>query len=96
MNSFQERYGNITLWEFNERRKEFKREYEYLKTTPNYREQIREFKDFIYGLTMAEYKKDKMWEFLNDDLGDMGMYEFTRGVYSGWFGGGLDNPNKKL
>ena len=32
---------------------------------------------------MAEYKRDKIWEYLNDDLTDIGLYEFIMGVYSG-------------
>lgn len=83
MNSFQERYGNITLWEFNKRKREFKREYEYLKKLPNYRDEIRSYKEFIYSLDMAEYKRDKIWEYLNDDLTEIGLYEFVRGVYTG-------------
>ena len=82
-NSFQQKYGDITLWEFNKRKREFKKEYKYIRTQKNYREETRAYREFIYGLKMAEYKRDKIWEYLNDDLTDIGLYEFIMGVYTG-------------
>ena len=82
-NSFQQKYGDITLWEFNMRKREFKREYKYIRTQPNYREETRAYKEFIYGLKMTEYKKDKIWEYLNDDISEKKLSEFIVGVYSG-------------
>lgn len=93
-NVFQNKYGNITLWEFNNRRQEFKKEYKYIRTLKNYREQTIAYKEFIYGLKMAEYKRDKIWEYLNDDLTDIGLYEFITGVYSGR-GGKSDFAKKR-
>lgn len=46
----------------------FKRQYMEL-LTPFFNEvKIRECKDYIYSLKFAEWKKDIIWEFLNDDI----------------------------
>ena len=86
MNSFQKQFGDITLMEFTQRKEEFKELYERLWLPP-YRSTpaVKEFKTFIYSLEMAEYKKDKMWEYLNEDITGDQLEHFTNGVYSGWF-----------
>lgn len=83
---FEELYSNITLQEFNNNLEEFKREYDKVKKQNYIKLQlIRRWKNWIYSLKMAEYKKDKIWEYLNDDIDKEYFNHFVDAVYKGWF-----------
>ena len=83
---FEELYSNITLQEFNNNLEEFTREYDKVKKASYVRLQlIRKWKDWIYSLNMAEYKKDRIWEYLNDDIDREYFNHFVEAVYKGWF-----------
>lgn len=41
------------------------------------RKMIIEYKTFIYSYQVAEWKKDKVWEFLNGDIEDIVFYEIA-------------------
>ena len=94
MNSFQLKYGNITLYDFNNRKEEFKEEYLYLRNSKSIK--LREFRDFIYSLQMSEYKKDKIWEYLNNDISSMDFSSFVDGVYTGRRGKSAFYKNKRI
>lgn len=81
---FKELYKNITLMDFYKRMDMFKREYNKIRTNQYIRlGLIREWRSFIYSLDMELYKKDKIWEFLNDDISARDFSKFIRGVYYG-------------
>lgn len=75
------KYKDITLLDFLEVKEAFKKEFDTITT----REIIKEWRDFIYSLDMAEYKKDRMWEYLNGDMQPEDFTHFVIGVHKGWF-----------
>lgn len=81
-----EQYRGITLQEFYDNRDFFKKEYQKLRKPPYYRlQQLREFKNFIYLLDMRLYIRDRIWEYLNDDISEEYFGKFVEGVYKGQF-----------
>ena len=78
---FEELYKDISLLEFDRKKTIFKREYKRVQS-PIVK---RKWKNYIYSLKMAEYKKEKIWEYLNDDLKDDYFEHFVEGVHKGWF-----------
>lgn len=78
---FEILYKNITLLEFKEKKEIFKREFKKAKT-PIVK---RRWKKLIFNLKMADYKKEKIWEYLNDDMSKGAFDYFVDAVHKGWF-----------
>lgn len=77
----KEQYKNISLLEFSELEDMFKQEFELIGEIAT----KRIWKEFIYSLNMAEYKRDRIWEFLNEDITKEYFDNFVIGVHKGWF-----------
>lgn len=74
----KELYSNITFEDFVINREMFKREYD--KVVANV--EVREFKDYIYSLQTSMKKKDRMWEYLNNDINSK---ELIDSLYRGFY-----------
>ena len=77
----EELYKNITLLEFNKLEEMFYNKYNGIKTPIN----KRRFKKLIFSFHMADYKKEKIWEYLNNDLEKNDFDYFVEAVHKGWF-----------
>ena len=83
---FKELYSNITLKEFYDNIDMFKSEYDKIKQSSYVKlHEMREWKNWVYSLKMAEYKRDKIWEFLNNDLTKEEFEHFVIAVHKNWF-----------
>lgn len=78
---FEEIYEDITLLEFSNLERMFKEEFGKIDD-PILK---RRWKRFIFNFKMAEYKREKIWEYLNDDIGEEYFNHFVEGVHKGWF-----------
>lgn len=74
----RELYSNITFEDFVINRDVFKREYD--KVIAN--SEVREFRDYIYSLKTTMKKKDRMWEYLNNDIN---AKELIDSLYRGFY-----------
>lgn len=77
----EEKQKDITLLEFNILKIIIKREFDDV----NSQKEKRQWKKYIFSLHMADYKKEKIWEYLNDDIEDEYFEHFVEAVHKGWF-----------
>ena len=75
----EELYKDISLLEFDRKKAMFKAEYEKVQS-PIIK---RRWKKFIFSLDMVEYKREKMWEYLNGDLRDDYFEHFVEFAHKG-------------
>lgn len=78
---FEKLYKNITLLEFNEKKEMFRDQYE--KVTSS--QVKRRWKKFIFSFNMADYKRERIWEYLNGDIEKNYFESFVDAVHKGWF-----------
>ena len=78
---FEELYKDITLLKFNQIEKDFKEQFSKVRN-PIIK---RRWKKLIFSFHMATYKKEKIWEYLNDDLEQDKFDYFVEAVHKGWF-----------
>ena len=77
---FEETYKNITLLEFGKKEEMFKKEYKKATSTAI----KRRWKKFIFSFKMADYKRERIWEYLNDDIEKEYFDHFIEAVHKGW------------
>ena len=81
---FKELYSNMTLQDFYDNKQMFKEEYLKVRKPPYYKLQLlREWKDFIYSLDLELYKRDRIWEYLNDDIDEEKFEKFVKSTRYG-------------
>ena len=73
-----ELYSDITFEDFVINREMFKKEYD--KVVAN--SEVRLFRDYIYSLNASMKKKDRMWEYLNNDIDTK---ELLDSLYRGFY-----------
>lgn len=78
---YEKMFSDITLIEFNQLEEMFKEDFDKIKS-PTIK---RRWKRLIFSLNMADYKKERIWEYLNNDIGKEYFDCFVEGVYAGWF-----------
>ena len=78
---FEELYADITLLEFNGIEDTFKEEFNKVKN-PIIK---RRWKKLVFNFKMADYKKEKIWEYINNDLSKEKFDYFVSAVHKGWF-----------
>lgn len=77
----EELYTDITLLEFNDIKETFKEQYNKITSS----QMRRRCKRLVFSSKMADYKKEKIWEYLNGDIDDGYFEHFVEGVHAGWF-----------
>lgn len=75
------KYKDITLLEFNILKNMIKREFDKVNSP----KEKRQWKVYIFSLHMADYKKERIWEYLNEDIEQEYFDHFVEAVYKGWF-----------
>jgi len=74
----KELYSNITFEDFVINRDMFKKEYD--KVIAN--SEVKVWLEFIYSLKTSEKKKERMWEYLNNDINTKDLLDsLYRGFY---------------
>ena len=69
--------NNITLIEFYTQRQELKKYYKKV-----YKREIRKrWQKLIGSFKMADYKKEKIWEYLNNDISEEDFYKFVSSTF---------------
>lgn len=69
--------NNITLVEFYQQRIELKKYYKKV-----YKREIRRrWQHLIGSFRMADYKKEKIWEYLNNDISEDDFYKFVSSTF---------------
>lgn len=77
---FEQRYKNLTLLEFSKIEDIFKLEYSKV-----YSNKIRKrWRELINTFPIAEYKKEKIWMFLNNDISKEKFDYFVEVVHRNW------------
>lgn len=77
IDEIENKYNNITLIEFYTSRKELKKEYDKVWQ----REIRKRWQRLIDTFKMSNYKKEKIWEYLNNDISEEDFTKFVDSTF---------------